>query len=84
MIETHDAIQHVELAPNLWCIVFFPFAAAIAIAYFGLTLGGASEKEKTETTKTMTRVAAAGPLASLAVALYYAVALFQLPSSSRY
>ena len=77
-------VQHVELAPNLWCVVFFPLVAAIAIAYFGLTLGDASEREKTEATKTMTRIAAAGPLASLGVALYYAFALVQLPASSRY
>jgi NADH-quinone oxidoreductase subunit L len=84
MIETHGGIQHVELAPQLWCVVFFPLAAAITISYFGLTLGSASEKEKIATDETIARVAVAGPFAALLTSLYYSFALSQLAPGARY
>jgi NADH:ubiquinone oxidoreductase subunit 5 (subunit L)/multisubunit Na+/H+ antiporter MnhA subunit len=84
MIETHGGVQHVELAPQLWCVVFFPLAAAAAVSYFGLTLGGASEKEKLEAELTIKRIAFAGPLASFVTLLYYAFALSRLAPESRY
>jgi NADH:ubiquinone oxidoreductase subunit 5 (subunit L)/multisubunit Na+/H+ antiporter MnhA subunit len=84
MIETHGGVQHVELAPQLWCVVFFPLAAAVAVAYFGLMLGEASEKEKTEAELTIKRIAFAGPIAALLTLLFYAYELSRLAANSRY
>lgn len=84
MSETHGAIQHVELAPQLWTVVFFPFAAALVAIWFGATLSGSTERERKSTLENIARVSMAGPAASLLVLVYYAYELLARPSTSRY
>src|SRR5690242_2100506 len=84
MSETHGAIVHVELAPQLWSIAFFPFAAAVAVVYFGTTLASTSGREKEGTLNLIARVALAGPLLSLVALLFYSYELASRAASSRY
>ncbi|MGH7327747.1 MAG: proton-conducting transporter membrane subunit, partial [Polyangiaceae bacterium] len=84
MTDTHAAIVHVELAPQLWSIAFFPFAAAVAVVYLGTTLASASGREKEGTMTLLTRVALGGPVLSLASLLFYAYELATRAPSSRY
>src|SRR5215472_9765231 len=84
MTDTHGAIVHVELAPQLWSIAFFPFAAAVAVVYLGATLASTSGREREGTITLLARVALAGPALSLATLLFYGYELASHPASSRY
>ena len=84
MSETHGTFGHVELAPQLWSIAFFPFAAAIAVVYFGTTLASTSGREKEGTLNLIARVALAGPLLALVTLVFYSYELASRSASSRY
>lgn len=84
MIDTHGAIVHVELAPQLWSVVFFPFAAAVAVVYLGTTLASVTGREKEGTMALLARVAVGGPLLALVTLAFYAYELASRAASSRY
>ncbi|MEO8796540.1 MAG: proton-conducting transporter membrane subunit, partial [Polyangiaceae bacterium] len=84
MIEVHGAVQHVELAPQLWCIPFFPLAASVVVVYLGTTLGSATDREKKSTVQAAAKVALAGPVLALAMLAFYGASLFGKAPSERF